>query len=132
MTETTKEKLFFRYVESNDHEGETWSVFIPFPETEEEQKNVHALESAIKLIDEGESDNEFLIYKDEDDDLVTYSENLVNELLDENNFSRCNYLREYSKGKITPDFASFADKNITDSFSAEEMLCKMAIIVITD
>ncbi len=132
MTEKIQEQLFFRYVETNDHEGETWSVFIPFPETEEEQKNVHALESAITLIEQGESENEFLIYKDEDGDLVTYSDSLVNELLDENNFSRCNYLREYSKGNIVPDFASFAKKTIFDPCSAEEMLCKMAIIVITD
>lgn len=102
-------KLYHRYVEFNDNEGETWSRFVPVPETEEEKNSLQLLQDVISVFDKEQEDfdeelfDEFYFEENSEGGLATYTEEQVSLLCEENFFSKNGYKEAYGISTINPD-----------------------------
>lgn len=101
-------KLYHRYVEFNDNEGETWSRFVPVPETEEEKNSLQLLQDVISVFDKEQEDfdeelfDEFYFEENSEGGLATYTEEQVSLLCEENFFSKNGYKEAYGISTINP------------------------------
>lgn len=123
---------FFRYIEKNDDEGETWSVFIKMPETESEQLAFDALSLIVESASKNLSNNQFTIQKSEDGDLIEYDADFVERIMNENEFSLCSYMNAYNYGIIPENLIPFAEQVKNDPSFAEEMLYKVSAFQFTE
>lgn len=121
-------KTYFRYIEENSNEGETWSAFIKMPATDKEHELFNKLQGILKKIDNiDDMEDSYYIYTYENGNPVSYTEKEVALLLDENSLSNATYMSAYFEGEIKESLLD-VDIESSDEFELIEELYKMSHI----
>lgn len=121
-------KTYFRYIETNDNEGETWNAFIKMPATDKEHELFNKLQAILSKLDTFEDlEDSFSIELNKDGNVEAYTEKEVEMLLREVDFSDVGYMSPYFKGEIKESILDLDFKEC-DDFDLLDEVYKMGAI----